>query len=80
MNHLISLMVLWQMRVDKGIDGLGGSAESRPKTLDCVEMGNTYLILGSEQVGVRVSLLEIADHTVHIPMLGLNSSMNVVIA
>jgi len=35
------------------------------------------LVLGAEQAGVRASLLEIVDYTVHIPMQGLNSSMNV---
>ncbi|MBL1261706.1 MAG: hypothetical protein COB33_014400 [Thiotrichaceae bacterium] len=50
------------------------------KTLDYGEMDRICLILGSEQCGVSPSLLEIADHTVHIQMLGLNSSMNVAIA
>ena len=35
------------------------------------------LILGSENYGVSEGLLAISDVTVHIPMLGANSSMNV---
>ena len=35
------------------------------------------LVLGSENVGVSQALLDAADATVHIPMLGQNSSMNV---
>jgi tRNA G18 (ribose-2'-O)-methylase SpoU len=35
------------------------------------------LILGSENAGVSQKLLDVSDATVHIPMLGNNSSMNV---
>ncbi|MFA0811824.1 TrmH family RNA methyltransferase [Microbulbifer epialgicus] len=43
-----------------------------------VEEGDKVcLVLGSEKAGVTEELLEIADATVHIPMQGVNSSMNV---
>jgi len=35
------------------------------------------LVLGSENAGVSQALLDASDATVHIPMLGTNSSMNV---
>lgn len=35
------------------------------------------LVLGSENAGVSQALLDASDATVHIPMLGINSSMNV---
>ncbi|AWF82322.1 RNA methyltransferase [Microbulbifer sp. A4B17] len=35
------------------------------------------LVLGSEKDGVAAELLEMADVVVHIPMQGINSSMNV---
>lgn len=35
------------------------------------------LVLGSENDGIPVDLLRLADVTVHIPMVGVNSSMNV---
>ncbi len=38
------------------------------------------LIIGSENAGISKDLLEIADHTLHIPMHGHNSSMNVATA
>lgn len=38
------------------------------------------LILGSENAGVNSELLNVSDKTVHIPMLGRNSSMNVAAA
>jgi len=39
-----------------------------------------YLILGSENAGISETLLLMSDITVHIPMHGNNSSMNVVSA
>ncbi len=39
-----------------------------------------YLILGSENAGVSNTLLLLSDITVHIPMHGNNSSMNVISA
>lgn len=38
------------------------------------------LILGSENTGVCQKLLDVSDKTIHIPMLGQNSSMNVAMA
>lgn len=38
------------------------------------------LIVGSERSGVPQTLIDASDQTVHIPMMGLNSSMNVVAA
>jgi tRNA G18 (ribose-2'-O)-methylase SpoU len=38
------------------------------------------LVLGNESVGVSQALLDAADATVHIPMQGVNSSMNVACA
>lgn len=38
------------------------------------------LVLGSENTGVSEALLELSDITVHIPMQGANSSMNIVTA
>lgn len=38
------------------------------------------LVLGSENTGVPQELLDLSDDTIHIPMLGKNSSMNVATA
>lgn len=35
------------------------------------------LIIGSEQTGINQQLLDASDYTIHIPMYGENSSMNV---
>lgn len=38
------------------------------------------LVLGAENEGICAGILELSDLTVHIPMLGINSSMNVAAA
>lgn len=38
------------------------------------------LIVGSENTGIEQALLDASDHTLHIPMFGKNSSMNVAMA
>ena len=38
------------------------------------------LILGNEAKGINDNLLEASDYCIHIPMLGMNSSMNVICA
>ncbi|KUJ84195.1 MULTISPECIES: TrmH family RNA methyltransferase [Microbulbifer] len=51
--------------------------------LDALEISpseKACLILGSEREGVATELLEMADEVVHIPMRGINASMNVVTA
>lgn len=49
-------------------------------SVDTLEVGNNEkicLILGSENEGISQALLDQSDVTVHIPMMGINSSMNV---
>lgn len=40
----------------------------------------TVLIIGNEQRGVSKELLALADQSIHLPMLGMNTSMNVMTA
>ena len=58
------------------------SLELTTKSVDLVNFkisakDKICLILGSENYGVAEDLLAISDVSVHIPMLGVNSSMNV---
>ena len=53
------------------------SASVDIRRFELVPGDRVCLVLGSENVGVRQELLDAADATVHIPMLGQNSSMNV---
>lgn len=47
------------------------------KSVDFRMHNRICLLLGGERNGLSDALLEIVDQTVHIPMLGQNSSMNV---
>ncbi|MEN0004540.1 MAG: TrmH family RNA methyltransferase [Bacteroidota bacterium] len=40
----------------------------------------TLLVLGNEQRGISEEVLQLADHTIHIPMYGFNFSMNVAVS
>lgn len=58
------------------------SLELTTKSIDLAELQissdeKICLILGSENHGINVELLTVSDETIHIPMLGVNSSMNV---
>ena len=58
------------------------SLEITSKSIDLAQFQLTVndkvcLILGSENQGISETLLEASDQTIHIPMLGANSSMNV---
>ncbi len=54
------------------------SIDIRELSINCDE--KICLILGSENAGVSQEFLDVSDKTVHIPMLGHCSSMNVAIA
>ena len=43
-------------------------------------MGNIVLVAGNESTGVAAEVLALCDRTVHLPMHGQNSSMNVSVA
>lgn len=50
------------------------------KTLSFAATDKVCLILGAENRGVSQDLLDASDESIHIPMLGVNSSMNVATA
>lgn len=56
---------------------------SSSQTLDHLTVpdnGKVCLVLGAEDKGVSQEILDESDQTIHIPMLGANSSMNVATA
>jgi tRNA G18 (ribose-2'-O)-methylase SpoU len=53
------------------------SSSTDIRQLDLSKQDKICLIIGSENEGVSPSLLALSDETVHIPMLGENSSINV---
>lgn len=54
------------------------STDIRELTISAHE--KVCLILGSENAGISQELLDVSDKTIHIPMLGQNSSLNVATA
>jgi len=53
---------------------------SQSQDLRSFKMSNQQpicVIIGSEKTGISQQLLDLSDHTLHIPMYGENSSMNV---
>ena len=50
------------------------------RTLTLAADAKVCLILGSDETGVAQELLDVSDYTVHSPMIGHNSSMNVATA
>lgn len=78
-NILNSPEELLEIASDKEIVALEITNKSIPyyeysPTKEC------FLIIGSEKNGVSPELLELAKTSVHIPMHGLNTSMNVAVA
>jgi len=53
------------------------SSSTDIRQLDLSKQEKVCLILGSENEGVNPQLLALSDETIHIPMLGKNSSINV---
>ena len=47
------------------------------RKVDYSKFEKICIVVGSENKGIKKSILNLSDYTVHIPMLGVNSSMNV---
>ncbi len=56
------------------------SQELRQYVNKLTQLDKICLVVGSEKTGITQDLLDAADHTLHIPMFGDNSSMNVAVA
>lgn len=59
-------------KTSESIDYTGFERKETDKSL--------LLILGSEQFGVQEDLLKLAKQSIHLPMLGVNTSMNLSVA
>jgi len=76
------LLIIKQLK-QKGYTILSLELTSHSKNIrefDFTGINKICLILGNEAKGVSDALLEASDHCIHIPMLGMNSSMNVICA
>ena len=78
-QNLNSIHQLEALRENYDIIALEITSESQPFTNLEVKRP-TLLIIGNEQEGVSEELLHLADRHIHIPMYGINTSMNVTVA
>jgi len=82
-EHHASALELVQRLRESGYASVSLERTSRSvdiRELSAVRFEKVALIVGSEQSGVAQALLDVSDHTVHIPMFGQNSSMNLATA
>lgn len=68
-----------KLRAEYALVGLDTTAESLPYT-DYSPSGPTLLLIGNEVEGLQPDLLALAEVCVHVPMYGMNTSMNVAMA
>lgn len=76
---LNSLEAVAELKKNHNLIAMEWTNQSIPYT-SFAPLGETILILGNEQHGVSPELLELAEQSIHIPMLGVNTSMNVACA
>ena len=73
---LIDFSTIENLKKTHQIVALEITSNSIPYT-DLIVQSPTVLIIGSENHGVSEDLLHLIDYSIHIPMLGINTSMNV---
>ncbi len=74
---LSSLNDILKLKKTHQIIALEVTSQSQPYTAIKIQQP-TIIIIGAENEGVSAAVLQLADATVHIPMYGLNTSMNVI--
>lgn len=78
-SHLDNLEAVETLKARKKLIALEYTNQSIPYT-DFEPKGNTVLVIGNEQRGVSEELLKLTEQSIHLPMLGMNTSMNVMCA
>ncbi len=78
-SHLSSLDAVETLKDTQDLIALEYTNQSIPYT-DFIPSGKTILVIGNEQRGVSEELLELTRQSIHLPMLGMNTSMNVMCA
>ncbi len=76
---LVNIEAVQALQKEYQLVALDRTSQSIPYT-DFPIKKKTLLIAGSEKYGVSEEMLRIVDHTIHIPMYGVNTSMNVACA
>jgi len=78
-SHINDLETLETLKETQRLIALEYTNQSIPYT-DFKPKGSTILVIGNEQRGVSQELLELTEQSIHLPMLGMNTSMNVMCA
>jgi len=78
-SYVSSLEAVKAFKETHNLISLEYTNQSIPYT-DFTPTGKTMLIIGNEQRGVSEELLRVAEQSIHLPMLGMNTSMNVMCA
>lgn len=78
-SHLSSLDTVKTLKETHNLIALEYTNQSIPYT-DFIPVGKTILVIGNEQRGVSEELLGEIEQSIHLPMLGMNTSMNVMCA
>jgi len=78
-SHLKDLEAVKALKKTHNLIALEYTNQSIPYT-DFKPTGKTMLVIGNEQRGVSEELLAVTEQSIHLPMLGMNTSMNVMCA
>lgn len=78
-EHLNDLEEVRKLKADHELIGLEITTHSIPYT-QCQPQQPVVLILGNEKYGISQELIDLSNQCIHIPMLGIQTSMNVAVA
>jgi tRNA G18 (ribose-2'-O)-methylase SpoU len=78
-SHLDHLEAVETLKETHKLIALEYTTQSIPYT-DFKPLDKTLIVIGNEQRGVSEELLKLTEQSIHLPMLGMNTSMNVMCA
>lgn len=79
-EHLPDLAALQALKATKPLIGLEWTNDSVPYTTYNLPKEGCTLVLGNEESGISDEVLNLLDGSVHIPMYGVKTSLNVAVA
>ncbi len=79
-EHLPDLAAVSALKMQKLMIGLEWTNDSVPYTTFQLPARGCVLVLGNEECGISDEVLELLDASVHIPMYGVKTSLNVAVA
>lgn len=79
-EHLPDLTALQKLKMTKSLIGLEWTNDSILYMKYQLPKEGCVLVLGNEERGISQEVLDLLDACVHIPMYGIKTSLNVVVA